>query len=54
MINLRVLEKSGEPTDNAFIEAFNSRFRAECLNAHSFLNLADAREKMEESAKSRR
>jgi len=39
---------SGKPTDNAFIEAFNSRFRVECLNAHWFLNLADARKKMEE------
>ena len=37
-----------KPTDNAFIEAFNSRFRAECLNAHWFLSLADAREKMED------
>ncbi|WP_198400042.1 hypothetical protein [Bradyrhizobium yuanmingense] len=26
--------------DNAFIEAFNGRFRAECLNAHCFLSLA--------------
>jgi putative transposase len=25
----------GKPTDNAFIEAFNSRFRTECLNAAS-------------------
>jgi putative transposase len=32
----------GKPTDNAFIEAFNGRFRAECLNAHWFLSLADA------------
>lgn len=37
----------GKPTDNAFIEAFNGRFRAECLNANWFLTLADAREKME-------
>ena len=35
----------GKPTDNAFIEAFNSRFRAECLNAHWFLSFADARER---------
>ena len=35
--------RPGKPTDNAFIEAFNSRFRVECLNA-----LADAREKMED------
>ncbi|WP_366943566.1 integrase core domain-containing protein [Cypionkella sp.] len=25
--------RPGKPTDNAFIEAFNSRFRAECLNS---------------------
>jgi putative transposase len=40
--------RPGKPTDNAFIEAFNSCFRAECLNAHLFLSLADAREKMED------
>ncbi len=39
--------RPGKPTDNAFIEAFNGRFRAECLNAHWFLSLADAQEKME-------
>lgn len=39
--------RPGKPTDNAFIEAFDGRFRAECLNAHWFLTLADAREKME-------
>ena len=33
--------------DNAFIEAFNGRFRSECLNTHWFLTLADAAEKME-------
>ena len=40
--------RPGKPTDNAFIEAFNGRFRAECLNQHWFLTLADAREKMED------
>ena len=40
--------RPGKPTDNAFIEAFNGRFRAECLNTHWFLTLADAREKMED------
>jgi putative transposase len=40
--------RPGKPTDNAFIEAFNGRFRAECLNAHWFLSLADARKKMED------
>ena len=39
--------RPGKPTDNAFIEAFNGQFRAECLNAHWFLSLADAREKLE-------
>jgi putative transposase len=37
----------GKPTDNAFIEAFNSRFRAECLNAHWFMSLADAQKKLD-------
>jgi putative transposase len=26
--------RPGKPTDNAFIESFNSRFRQECLNEH--------------------
>jgi putative transposase len=40
--------RSGKPTDNAFVEAFNGRLRSECLNAHPLLTLADAREKMED------
>jgi putative transposase len=40
--------RPGKPTDNAFIEAFNSRFRAECLNAHWFMSLADAQKKLED------
>jgi putative transposase len=40
--------RPGKPTDNAFIESFNGKFRAECLNAHWFLSLDDARVKMEE------
>ncbi|PTX35799.1 putative transposase [Allosediminivita pacifica] len=39
--------RPGKPTDNGFIEAFNSRLRAECLNAHWFMSLADAQEKLE-------
>jgi hypothetical protein len=39
--------RPGKPTDNAFIEAFNGHLRAECLNAHWFLTLADAQEKLE-------
>jgi len=34
--------------DNAFIESFIGKFRAECLNQHWFLTLDDARQKMEE------
>ena len=37
----------GKPTDNALIEAFNGRFREECLNQSWFLSLEDAREKIE-------
>jgi putative transposase len=40
--------RPGKPTDNAFIEAFNGRLRAECLNAHWFMTLADASEKLED------
>jgi putative transposase len=39
--------RPGKPTDNAFIESFNSRFRQECLNQHWFLSLEDARTKAE-------
>lgn len=39
--------RPGKPTDNAFMEAFSGRFRAECLNLHWFLTLDDARAKME-------
>jgi len=39
--------RPGKPTDNAFIEAFNSKLRSECLNAHWFLNLQDACAKLE-------
>jgi putative transposase len=38
--------RPGKPTDNAYIEAFNGRFRAECLNTQWFMTLADAGEKM--------
>ena len=39
--------RPGKPTDNAFIESFNARFRLECLNEHWFLTLEDARQKIE-------
>jgi putative transposase len=37
----------GKPTQNAFIESFNGKFRDECLNEHSFESLAEAREIIE-------
>ena len=39
--------RPGKPTDNAFVESFNGKFRDECLNQHWFLNMADARERIE-------
>jgi putative transposase len=41
----------GKPVQNAFIEAFNSRLRDECLNEHVFLSLAEARQIIEACAK---
>ena len=54
--------RPGKPTDNGFILrrgnsppdgflillTFNSKLRSECLNAHWFMSLADAREKLED------
>ena len=37
----------GKPTQNAFIESFNGKFRDECLNENWFKNLGDARKKIE-------
>ena len=39
--------RPGKPTDNAFIESLNGKFRPECLNAHWFMSLDDARAKCE-------
>lgn len=39
--------RPGKPTDNAFIESYNGRVRAECLNENWFLSLDDARTKVE-------
>lgn len=33
----------GKPTQNAFVESFNGRFRDECLNEHLFHHLDEAR-----------
>lgn len=37
----------GKPIQDAFIESFNSRLRDECLNENVFLDLADAKKKIE-------
>jgi len=39
--------RPGKPTDNAFVESFNGTFRAECLNAHWFETLAEAKRLIE-------
>jgi len=38
--------KPGAPWQNGFIESFNSRFRADCLDVEVFYNLADAQLKL--------
>jgi len=40
--------RPGKPRDNAFIESFNGKLRAECLNTSWFLSFLDARYKLEE------
>jgi len=39
--------RPGKPTDNAFIESFNGKFRTECLNQNWFLSLPEARDKIQ-------
>ena len=39
--------RPGKPTDNAFVESFNGPLHGECLNAHWFLSLADAKAKIQ-------
>lgn len=40
-VNLHFI-KPGKPTQNAFVESFNGRFRDECLNQHWFTSFDDA------------
>lgn len=40
--------RPGTPTDNPFIEAFNGRVRAECLNQQWFCSVEEARNCLEE------
>lgn len=37
----------GKPIQNAYIESFNGKFRSECLNAHWFRDLTEARQIIE-------
>jgi putative transposase len=37
------LQPRGKPTDNAIVESFNGKFREECLNAHWFESIDDAK-----------
>ena len=39
--------RPGKPTDNAFIESFNSSLRRECLSQHYFIDVRDAQRTLE-------
>ena len=39
--------RPGKPTDSAFIESFNGRFRQQCLNENWSLSLEDTEDKVE-------
>lgn len=41
-ITLRFIQ-AGKPTQNAYVESFNGKFRDECLNEHWFRSLGEAR-----------
>jgi putative transposase len=45
-IELRFIQP-GKPNQNAFVESFNGKLRLECLNAHWFSTLDDARRVIE-------
>jgi putative transposase len=45
-IDIHFIDK-GKPTQNAFIESFNGKFRDECLNQFLFADLREARLKIE-------
>ena len=40
-VTLRLIQ-AGKPTQNAYVESFNGKFRDECLNEHWFRSLAEA------------
>ncbi len=39
--------RPGKPTNNSFVESFNGKVRAECIDQNWFLSLSDARVKCE-------
>jgi putative transposase len=39
--------RPGKPTDNAYVESFNGTLRSECLDAHWFATLAEAKQIIE-------
>jgi putative transposase len=39
--------RPGRPMENGYIESFNGKMREECLNEHWFVDLSDARERIE-------
>ena len=41
------ISRPGKPTDKAFIESFNAKVRAECIDQNWFLTLDDSRSKCE-------
>lgn len=44
-VEIHFIDK-GKPTQNAFVESFNGKFRDECLNEEMFLNINEARFKI--------
>lgn len=40
--------RPGKPTENGYIESFNGKLRDECLNENRFMNIREAKEKIEE------
>ncbi|WP_210397366.1 integrase core domain-containing protein, partial [Motiliproteus sediminis] len=42
-VELKLIQ-AGKPTQNAYIESFNGKFRDECLNEHWFTSLPHARD----------
>ncbi len=45
-VRLRFIQP-GKPVQNAYNESFNGKFRDECLNENEFIDLNNARNKIE-------